>query len=273
MRGLWWAPAALVGTIVVLGSVGLPATPFIIAGAAIFGPVWGTFWNWVGIFLCSLTGFLLARLLGREFVERIGGAKIQRAEKLLHRRGFMPLIAIRFLPIPFTLVNAAAAVVGVKLPKFLAATAIGLLPPIAILTYFSSALLDAATGDRAEDRPPSARRLDHRRPARLPPHRHPPPPAEAPPPPPPHRPRRAARPQSRRPARSTDRPRDYSPSAAVDLGLVDQEDALAGVLLGVELEVADDSAEDLLERAGAEAGLSPRRLGDGAGGVGARWRA
>jgi len=150
VRGLWWAPAALVGAIVVLGSAGLPATPFIIAGAAIFGPVWGTFWNWVGIFLCSLTGFLLARLLGREFVERIGGDKIQRAEKLLHRRGFMPLIAIRFLPIPFTLVNAAAAVVGVKLPKFLAATAIGLAPPIAILTYFSSALLDAATGDRAK---------------------------------------------------------------------------------------------------------------------------
>lgn len=149
VRGLWWAPAALVGTIIVLGSAGLPATPLIVAGAAIFGPVWGTFWNWVGIFLSSLTGFLLARLLGREFVERIGGNKIARAEKLLHRRGFMPLIAIRFLPVPFTLVNAAAAVVGVKLPKFLLASAIGLLPPIAILTYFSSALLQAATGDRA----------------------------------------------------------------------------------------------------------------------------
>ena len=149
VRGLWWAPAALVGTIVVLGSLGLPATPFIVAGAAIFGAVWGTVWNWVGIFLSSLTGFLLARLLGREFVERIGGNKLQRAEKLLHRRGFMPLIAIRFLPVPFTLVNAAAAVVGVKLPKFLLASAIGLLPPIAILTYFSSALLEAATGDRA----------------------------------------------------------------------------------------------------------------------------
>lgn len=149
VRGLWWAPFALVGTIVVLGSLGLPATPFIVAGAAIFGAVWGTVWNWTGIFLSSFTGFLLARLLGREFVERIGGDKLQRAEKLLHRRGFMPLIAIRFLPVPFTLVNAAAAVVGVKLPKFLLASAIGLLPPIAILTYFSSALLQAATGDRA----------------------------------------------------------------------------------------------------------------------------
>ena len=149
VRGLWWAPAALVGTIIVLGTVGLPATPLIVAGAAIFGPLWGTFWNWVGIFLGSLTSFLLARLLGREFVERIGGSKIQRAEKLLHRRGFMPLIAIRFLPVPFTLVNAAAAVVGVRLPKFLLASAIGLLPPIAIITYFSATLLQAATGDRA----------------------------------------------------------------------------------------------------------------------------
>ena len=47
VRGLWWAPAALVGTIVVLGSVGIPATPFIVAGAAIFGALWGTVWNWV----------------------------------------------------------------------------------------------------------------------------------------------------------------------------------------------------------------------------------
>ena len=40
----------------------------------------------------------------------------------------------------------AAAVVGVRFPKFLATSAVGLLPPIAILTFFASALLEAATG-------------------------------------------------------------------------------------------------------------------------------
>src|SRR5690606_38071403 len=124
-------------------------TPFLIAGAAIFGTVYGTLWNWLGILLASAAGYLLARALGREFVERIGGDKIRRAEKILHRRGFMPLIAVRFVPVPFALVNAAAAVVGVRFPKFLAAAAVGLAPPVAILTYFSAALLDAATGDRA----------------------------------------------------------------------------------------------------------------------------
>jgi uncharacterized membrane protein YdjX (TVP38/TMEM64 family) len=149
LRGAWWSPIVHVSLCLVFGSVGVPATPLLLAGAAIFGVAWGILWNWVGILAASAAGFLLARLLGREFVERIGGEKLRRAEKLFHRRGFLPLIAVRFVPIPFSLVNAAAAVVGVKLPRFLLATAVGLLPPIAILTYFANALLGAATGDRA----------------------------------------------------------------------------------------------------------------------------
>jgi uncharacterized membrane protein YdjX (TVP38/TMEM64 family) len=149
VRGAWWTPLALVGLTTLLGAVGVPATPFLIAGAAIFGPLWGTLWNWLGVLLASAAGYLLARALGREFVERIGGDKVRRAERILHRRGFLPLVAARFVPIPFSLVNAAAAVVGVRLMKFLTATAIGLLPPIAIITYFTSALLHAASGDRA----------------------------------------------------------------------------------------------------------------------------
>jgi uncharacterized membrane protein YdjX (TVP38/TMEM64 family) len=149
LRGAWWSPMVLVGLCVVFGAVGVPATPFVFAGAAIFGWAWGTLWNWLGAVLASVAGYFLARALGREFVERIGGEKLRRAEQILHRRGFLPLVAVRFVPVPFALLNAAAAVVGVRFPKFLLATAIGMLPPIAIITYFSVALLEAATGDRA----------------------------------------------------------------------------------------------------------------------------
>jgi len=149
LRGAWWSPLVLIGACTVFGALGVPATPFLLAGAAIFGPVWGTLWNWVAILLASALGYLLARALGREFVERIGGTKVKRAEQMLHRRGFMPLIAVRFLPVPFSLVNAAAAVVGVRFGKFLLASALGYLPPIAIITYFTSALMKAASGERA----------------------------------------------------------------------------------------------------------------------------
>jgi len=149
LQDAWWSPIVHLAVFVVLGAVGVPATPVILAGAAIFGAVWGTLWNWTGIVLASVAGYLLAKALGREFIERIGGDKLRRAEKVLHRRGFLPLVAVRFIPVPFALVNAAAAVVGVRFGKFLFATMLGMALPIGIFTYFSAAILEAATGDRA----------------------------------------------------------------------------------------------------------------------------
>jgi uncharacterized membrane protein YdjX (TVP38/TMEM64 family) len=150
LRGHWWAPVAHVAATTVGAALGVPASVFLAVGAAIFGFGWGTLWNWLGVTLASVAGFLVARALGREFVERIGGDKVRRAEGLLRRRGFAPLIAVRFLPLPLAMVNAVAAVVGVRFPTFLLATALGVLPPVVILTYFASALLQAAAGDQAE---------------------------------------------------------------------------------------------------------------------------
>jgi phospholipase D1/2 len=149
LRKQWWAPVAHVGVTALGAALGVPASVFLAVGAAIFGVAWGTLWNWAGVLLASVLGYFVARALGREFVERIGGDKVKRAERLLHRRGFLPLVAVRFLPLPLALVNAVAAVVGVRFPKFLLATAIGILPPIAILTYFAAALLEAAAGEQA----------------------------------------------------------------------------------------------------------------------------
>jgi uncharacterized membrane protein YdjX (TVP38/TMEM64 family) len=148
LRGSWWAPIVHVALCVVVGSLGVPATPFLVAGAAIFGAWWGALWNWTGILLASAVSYQVARHLGRELVERLGGKKLKRVEQLLHRRGFLPLVALRFLPVPFTLINTAAAVVGVRFARFFAASFVGLAPPIVILTYFSARLLEAATGDR-----------------------------------------------------------------------------------------------------------------------------
>jgi len=149
VRELWWAPVAHVAVTAVGAALGVPASVFLAVGAAIFGFGWGTLWNWAGVVLASVAGFFVARALGREFVERIGGERVRRAERVLHRRGFLPLVAVRFLPLPLALVNAVAAVVGVRFPKFLLATAIGVLPPVAILTYFAAALLEAAAGEQA----------------------------------------------------------------------------------------------------------------------------
>lgn len=149
-RGHWWSPLALVGLYALLCPLGVPASPMIVVGGAVFGFAAGTFWNWAGGLIGALISYLLARFLGREFVERIGGARVRRFEKLLSRQGWPMLIGMRFLPMPFVIANSAAAVVGVGLVRFLVTTAIGLLPPMAVLTYAATALLSAAEGSRAE---------------------------------------------------------------------------------------------------------------------------
>jgi len=144
VRGHWWSPLALLGLYLVLCPLGAPAIPLLFSGGAIFGWAWGTLWNLLGALLGATATYFLARALGREAVERLGGARMQRAEQLLHQHGFWALVSTRFLPVPFPLVNAAAAIAGVRFGFFIAAAAVGLAPSVAVWTYFSAALVGAA---------------------------------------------------------------------------------------------------------------------------------
>jgi uncharacterized membrane protein YdjX (TVP38/TMEM64 family) len=58
-------------------------------------------------------------------------------------------VAIRFLPLPFPLVNYGAALSGMRPSLFLVTTAIGIAPTVTIYTFFFAALAHAASGERA----------------------------------------------------------------------------------------------------------------------------
>ena len=55
-------------------------------------------------------------------------------------------MGIRFLPIPYPLVNYTAALAGVRPGLFLITTAIGLIPGNVVFTYFASLIPRAAKG-------------------------------------------------------------------------------------------------------------------------------
>ena len=148
-RGHWWSPLVLLGLYGALCPLGFPATPLIFAGGAIFGSALGSALNVFGTLLGAASTFTLARYLGRDAVERLGGNRLARAERMLHRHGFWALVSSRFLPLPFPLVNAAAAVAGVRFPQFMASSVIGLSPAVVVWTYFSAAIVRAAAADRA----------------------------------------------------------------------------------------------------------------------------
>lgn len=151
LRHAWWAPFALIGLYIVVSPLGAPATPLIFAGGAVFGVVWGGFYNFIGCFLGAAVSFLLARTLGRGLIVQLAGQeRIESVERLLAKHGFWNLVRIRFIPVPFPVVNFGAAMAGVRLSTFLTSSALGLLPAILIYTYFTAALVETATGPSKE---------------------------------------------------------------------------------------------------------------------------
>lgn len=148
LRRSWWSPLALLGLYAVLCPVGLPASPLILAGGFVFGTVTGGLLNFVGTFLGAATSYYAGRLLGRDLVEHLAGERLRKVERMLNRRSFWALTRIRFVPVPFPIVNYGAALAGVRAPLFLAASALGLAPAVFIYTFFASALARATAEER-----------------------------------------------------------------------------------------------------------------------------
>jgi len=133
---------------VLLCPVGVPASPLILAGGFVFGAVAGGLLNFVGTFLGATVSFFLGHLLGRDLVVHLVGDRLRPVEEMLNRRGFWNLARVRFLPIPFPVVNYGAALTGVKASVFLGATALGLAPAVLIYTWFAAALAKATGEER-----------------------------------------------------------------------------------------------------------------------------
>lgn len=150
LRSRWWTAPALLLAYAIVAPLGAPVSPLMLAAGAIFGTAIGSVLNILGTFIGAAGSFFLARGLGRDFVVHLMGKRLQRVERLVARRGFWTWVRIRFLPIPFPVVNYGAALAGVPATLFLVATGIGLIPANIMFTYFAAALVDAVGGDRGQ---------------------------------------------------------------------------------------------------------------------------
>ena len=149
LRGAWWAPLALIASYVILCPLGVPATPMMIAGGMVFGIFMGSVYNVIGVFLGGAVTYFMGRSLGRDFVLHLAGNRLKRVERIIAKRGFWGLVGLRFLPLPYPLVNYCAALAGVPPGLFLTTTAIGLIPGVTVFTYFAALLTKAASGNRS----------------------------------------------------------------------------------------------------------------------------
>ncbi len=146
-RTLPYIHVAFVMTYIVVATFGLPATPFTLAGGILFGTALGSLLNWLGATLGATGTYLLARALGGDALRKLLGGQAARLDLLAGKRGFSTLFRLRLLPvIPFNALSFTAALSGIGLRPYVAATGLGILPGTIIYTYFAGSLVGGVSG-------------------------------------------------------------------------------------------------------------------------------
>jgi uncharacterized membrane protein YdjX (TVP38/TMEM64 family) len=143
-------PFAMIGFVViyvvdalVLGPAWLLA---LVAGLA-FGLVKGGLLVWVSANAAAAAGFLIARYFARHRIEKIArkNEKYEAVDRAIKRHGWKVVLLLRISPIlPYTVSNYIYGLTAVDFVHYLLASAVGLVPMIAVYVSIGAAGREAA---------------------------------------------------------------------------------------------------------------------------------
>jgi uncharacterized membrane protein YdjX (TVP38/TMEM64 family) len=123
----------------------IPSAPVALAAGALYGHTWGTGYVALGAELGALAAFGLARLLGRDVLQRWLGGRLPQT-RLGSQGALMAIVFVsRLLPfISFDIVSYAAGFTALTWWRFALATLAGILPASFLLAHFGG---EMATGE------------------------------------------------------------------------------------------------------------------------------
>lgn len=142
-----WAPVVSF-LLMLLQSIVAPLPAFIItfANAGIFGWVKGAILSWTSAMAGAALCFYIARLLGRNAVEKLTSkTALKKIDDFFKRYGKFAILIARLLPfISFDIVSYAAGLTSMGFWEFFIATGIGQLPATIIYSYIGGMLTGTA---------------------------------------------------------------------------------------------------------------------------------
>jgi uncharacterized membrane protein YdjX (TVP38/TMEM64 family) len=148
-RGPWSLPVA-VAAFAALAFIGTPQIVLIAAAVVAFGPYLGAAYSWIGTLVSSLVGFYVGRGAGARVLARFSGEGLRRFMRLVGENGFLASLVVRLVPsAPFIVVNMAAGVTPMRLRDFVAGTAIGIVPKIALTAFAGASVVQLMRGEIA----------------------------------------------------------------------------------------------------------------------------
>jgi uncharacterized membrane protein YdjX (TVP38/TMEM64 family) len=142
----WFVPVFVL-SYAALVTVGLPASPVLIAGGAVFGIFPGALYNWMGSTLGAMGGYATGRLIGGGMVSALFARKLKWIDTLRGENGLMALLRIRLsMLVPYNLLNIACGMIRLPFGRYVVAAAIGVIPSTTLYTAFADRVLTGAEG-------------------------------------------------------------------------------------------------------------------------------
>lgn len=141
-----WGPLMVIGLMVLAIMVSpIPSAPIAMAAGAAYGHAWGTLYVLLGAEIGAFAAFGVARLLGRETLQRWFGDRLS-VGLLGSQNTLMGIVLVsRLLPfISFDIVSYAAGLTALSFWRFAIATLVGIAPTSFLLAHFGG---EMATGE------------------------------------------------------------------------------------------------------------------------------
>jgi uncharacterized membrane protein YdjX (TVP38/TMEM64 family) len=136
IQGLgWFSPILFIVLFSLSTLLFLPTVPFVLAGGAIFGPVWGAVLNIIAATLGALGAFLISRHLGTDWLSAKKSAALQRMLNRIEHHGWKSVAMMRLIPTPFSLVNYGFGLTQINVRLYTLITFLFLIPHQIIAAY------------------------------------------------------------------------------------------------------------------------------------------
>jgi uncharacterized membrane protein YdjX (TVP38/TMEM64 family) len=134
-----FAPLIVVGAYVLGGLVAFPVTVMSASVALIFPPLKAVSMSLTGMLSSAALLYWIGRRLLRGRLKTALGSTVKRLEENLTDQGIVTMAALRMTPIaPFTLVNIAAGVMGIRFRDYMLGTLLGLAPGALLICLFGN---------------------------------------------------------------------------------------------------------------------------------------
>lgn len=143
-----WGPVIYILVYSIAPSLMLPGLPITVVGGILFGPVGGTVYTSIGATIGASIAFLIARYLGRGWVEAMLRGRWKELDSEVEGQGWKIVAFTRLIPLfPFNLLNYAFGLTKIRFSHYFMASFVFMLPGIIAYVMFSSSLLGLLKGN------------------------------------------------------------------------------------------------------------------------------